>query len=100
MAVGVFDRLVLRILKIGLDEIKNSPGLLLEEYFVPSAVFRGSQGPEKSVSTVFLDGWILDDWDDLARCVSYHVIVHVKFFSCSTNLPGGAVVDRFTASWT
>ena len=49
MANWVFDRLVLGILKIVLDEIKNSPRLLFEKYFVPSAVSRGSQGSEKSV---------------------------------------------------
>ena len=66
MAIEVFDRLVLRILKIVLDEIKNSPRLLLEEYFVPSAVFRGSQGSEKSAYTGFLHGSILDDLVELA----------------------------------
>ena len=49
VAVGVFDRLVLRILKFVLDEIENVVRLLYEEYFVPSAVFRGSMGSEKSV---------------------------------------------------
>ena len=66
MAIEVFDRLVLGILKIVLDEIKNSPRSSFEEYFVPSAVFRGSQGSEKSVSTAFLHGSTLDDLVDFA----------------------------------
>ena len=53
MANWVFEWLVLSILTIVLDDIKNNPRQLFEEYFVPSAVSRGSLGSEKSVSKGF-----------------------------------------------
>ena len=54
VAVGVFDRLVLRILKFVLDEIENDPRSLFEEYFVPSGVSMRSQGPEKRAHKGFV----------------------------------------------
>ena len=53
MANWVFEWLVLRILKFVLDEIKNNPRSLFEEYFVPSAVSRGNLGSEKSTKKDF-----------------------------------------------